>query len=1085
LLVLGLILFGTAFGVYARFLGWIDGLPQLPEEMLVRRADNEPFVVADRSRIENKLQQAFGGDCPESTTAYSIKLELPSKGIVLAASQYFIDPDGRVRLTPFSLATFKERPGEFPEINAVHCDIAYLEFDKPVKYLNEIGTRRIVACELASDPHLLSHDPRRGQVHIHNNRATPSAADDMVLETPGPVFYREASQPNLPPDKARPQIWTGAAVRLVDGRDQPQATTITAQGMQVYLAIESPDPPPGPGHKPKPRGSAVTGVRRVVLPSNVRMDLWMDPKDGFLTTGTAKAGTAATPQAAPAERRNVQITTLGPFTYDVLPDADRARFDRLPPTATQLPSCVQVVRPQVREPGAQLNDQLECDTLELQFAHKTVPDAPTAAAAAKPKPVAGADRPAIDWAHAWGQLVVLTSDEERLDARGTDLFHDARAKTTTLKGSPEMVAVKDGHEIHAPVLVLYGAESKEGQQAQARGAGYFRLRDQTGAEPRTVEARWRELMVYRKDNGRDLLTLTREAVFEDRANGQALRADQIKLLLAPDPKAADPKAAAAAKPPAKPEAATAARPLPQRLEALGHVTARSPELTVHDTEQLVLLFTDAPPPRPGTTPARAAAPPLNAYQAGKPAASASAPGGPPSAAVAPAAPGAAPRPAPPAPPARKPIDLAARSVQAFIIREGEQNQLDNVHCEDNVRVHQDPPTPQEKPIDMRGRTLRLKHKPEGNVLVVTGSPQAPGEVHMPDLSLLGPNITIDQVENTAEVLGIGSMRMASTTDFEGKKLSQPADLTVTWKEKMRFTGQHALFTGFVHAEQEDTSLLCQTMQVFLNRPVSLAQRTGEARAPGAAPASVDKVVCDNAGQPQPVSIEKSERDARGRLVHYQRLESGEVALYKEEGRMDAGRGIVRLLQLGPKGEPGVGPQRGGPDKRPPPGPAKPPEEEYKLTLVRYNGSMKVNNPNRTVHFFDDVEVLHLPADDPSLQHRVFDQIANKLPAGALYLHCSKLTVYSPKDAQGQTRQQMTAEGKASVQWQNEFYGIADVIKFDEASDKIILEGLDGNYAVVQKLRATANDNRIVAKKIIYNRKTGDWSTDRVFSISGN
>ena len=43
LLILGVVLFGAAFGVYLRFLGWIDGLPQLPDEFLGRRAETEPF----------------------------------------------------------------------------------------------------------------------------------------------------------------------------------------------------------------------------------------------------------------------------------------------------------------------------------------------------------------------------------------------------------------------------------------------------------------------------------------------------------------------------------------------------------------------------------------------------------------------------------------------------------------------------------------------------------------------------------------------------------------------------------------------------------------------------------------------------------------------------------------------------------------------------------------------------------------------------------------------------------------------------------------------------------------------------------
>ena len=41
--------------------------------------------------------------------------------------------------------------------------------------------------------------------------------------------------------------------------------------LRVYrLAIDPPDTAAAPSRKPKPRGSAVGGVRRVVLPANVR-----------------------------------------------------------------------------------------------------------------------------------------------------------------------------------------------------------------------------------------------------------------------------------------------------------------------------------------------------------------------------------------------------------------------------------------------------------------------------------------------------------------------------------------------------------------------------------------------------------------------------------------------------------------------------------------------------------------------------------------------------------------------------------------------------------------------------------------------
>jgi hypothetical protein len=102
-----MVLFGAAFGVYARVLGWIDGLPELPEELLVRRAPDERPLDLNVSPVEAKLQQAFGPNCMEATNKYNIKLEHRAMGIVLAAGDFGIDPDGRLNFWPFSLETFK------------------------------------------------------------------------------------------------------------------------------------------------------------------------------------------------------------------------------------------------------------------------------------------------------------------------------------------------------------------------------------------------------------------------------------------------------------------------------------------------------------------------------------------------------------------------------------------------------------------------------------------------------------------------------------------------------------------------------------------------------------------------------------------------------------------------------------------------------------------------------------------------------------------------------------------------------------------------------------------------------------------
>ena len=206
------------------------------------------------------------------------------------------------------------------------------------------------------------------------------------------------------------------------------------------------------------------------------MNLWTVPGEGFMNTGAKPPPPGAATSTQPADRSHVKITTPGQFTYDVLPDGDRARFERLPAAATLLPNCVRVVRPTGGGTGTELVDQIECDTLDLQFEPKAATESPRpASVVVKPKPAQEEDHQSIKWAHAWGQFVVITSDAEKLEAHGNDLVYDSQTKGSTLKGVPEMIALKEGHEIHAPELVMYGPEAQQGRHAEAQRRGLLSL----------------------------------------------------------------------------------------------------------------------------------------------------------------------------------------------------------------------------------------------------------------------------------------------------------------------------------------------------------------------------------------------------------------------------------------------------------------------------------------------------------------------------------------------------------------------------------------------------------------------------------
>jgi lipopolysaccharide export system protein LptA len=136
-------------------------------------------------------------------------------------------------------------------------------------------------------------------------------------------------------------------------------------------------------------------------------------------------------------------------------------------------------------------------------------------------------------------------------------------------------------------------------------------------------------------------------------------------------------------------------------------------------------------------------------------------------------------------------------------------------------------------------------------------------------------------------------------------------------------------------------------------------------------------------------------------------------------------------------------------------------------------------------FYGGVEMLHVPLERPD-QQPAFDVTVNRPPAGAVYLKAAQMKVYSAKDAAGVTRQQMEAQGKASVTYGDEFYGNGDSIKFDESKQLMKIESFGGGLATVTKLKARGNEpSKLRGRTIIYNRLADSFEVDGAYSITGN
>jgi hypothetical protein len=995
-----------AYFAYTQALGGVDGLTPLPEQYWP--TDKPPRHDDGRrpNSADLKLQQAFGEACPELQR--SVKLLLRDRTMVLAADNIDVDR-GSVLIQAFSLAIFKADPqGGFPDINTVTSKSARVEFDKPIKQLAEIADRKVVGAQLGE-----------GDILLTNNRKTLRRDDDLLVHTKGIMYY----------DAAKHYIWTDSEVELTDLQGKPEPMKVTARGLDVYLAADS-SPSAKPGQKSKDN---ITGVERICLRNTVRMDLWVDGKAGFLAAPRNANGNAATvpspASAAPApEKSKLVVTTSGPFSFDCR--TNLARFE-IPYGRSRYPENVEVIRE--HEQGKL--DHLLCDCLEIQFQKR-------AGTAPSDSPGGGME---IKSAHAFGKEIVLTSDSEQLIAYGDDLEYDAGKHRTILRGSSQMIASRQGNEIYARELWLDAPEKKEEQTAMAKGPGHIHLLDQDNGQ-RNVQAFWNDTLEYKKDGAYDCLTLTGAATFEDKEHAQRMQADRLRVWLEQG-RAGEPSG----------------RARPHHLDAKGHVTAESPDLIIKEpTDNLTVWFKDVPhgtlplADKPAATPATApiAVPsnPAKTVALDKSTKASTAQG----------TLTGLPRPLAPDPnnPAAKPkppMELSARGVTAYVLRDGNKSDLDQLACEGSVHVHQDPTGPDDRGTDIKGDILQLSHHADGAILIVNGNL---GQVQFDKLAILGPEVNIDQRGNTAWVNGPGAMRILTDTNFEGAKLAHPTELIIHWKESMYFDGRRAEFRRGVQAEQQTSRLLCENLQVSFDRPISLkeSEKSG-------ARAKVDKLVCD-----QSVQMEDLVRTG-GKLESYKRLVAPEVAIDNTDGTANVpGPGEVRTIQLstgdGPLASPPTRGQRAPPANRN----VKP---EPELTHVRFAGRMQVNNRQRTAYFYDHVEVIHVPSDQPDLRVDI-----DHPPPGCMYMRSEKLHVFTRVLPNGAKSQEMEAYRKVYVQAQ-EFSGNADVVKYDEAEDRIIFEAAEGSRVTLYRVRIPGSPpEKLIGKKIYYWRKTNTFKVEQ-------
>jgi hypothetical protein len=1127
-------------------LGRINTLPPLPEQYKVSRkgmpsGERTSKKPSGLTPLQKKLTAAFNPGCKE--LEWPFQLEMNAKNMVLAAINFKVVEDGRVKFSPMSLAIFgKNKDGRGVEINTLKCDEAYIRFDRRLSSLNpsEMNGRKIVEVQL------IGNSPAGNPIRIVNNRRTASDEDDLVVTiNTGPVYYIEKTQ----------LIRTSDFVHIRDGkylsrdgqRLVPPKADIYAKGMEMELTTASPPPRPGVFVAPKQKNESITGVKRIVLKENVIMNLCVNKGGGPFPgeePSPKRAKTAGSEKnAAPEEPSRIRIDSPGRFEYRLFKDHDEASFDA--PTETDMSTSPQDVMVQRINDEKIGYDMLVCKHLEMRIRRRNGDKADP-----KSPPSDGEQGFEIETVHATGPFVTLTSDAEKLNAHGNDFFHDTSKKLTILKGVPNMEANKEDNLIVAPMLTiqeipLADASNKKGlaskdnkksyQYVEASGPGSIDMMNKSTKE-RTTHAYWKERLISTRDGALDLLVLKGAARFKDDEHDQALQAEELRVWLLPDEQKPTVQAVAISDAKSGPrpsatekkdtEKGTASAPSsrrPHHIEALRNVFAHSKDMNVHDAARLVVLFTDVPealmpPSKDGDKPKTKSPPAVNPIAPLVPIANPQAAGVQPPSGVA-----AMPYPAGgtktqttnSAKPLQaetepNPIDLSARNIETKVLRCGERMALDHLwaeggaaeylHKRGGVRVRQKSNKAGEDGVDIEANTLDMTCTVNGNILVASGDL---ANLEMGKIKIIGPVVNVDQVSNKVWVEGAGAMCLQSNTTLENKPLEKPVPLTIHWNDDMVFQGSHASFRGGIQADQNEARLACQRLQVIFDRPISLKQGMRNDR-----PAKVKKLVADDEVRAEDQTI------VSGKLDKYQRLSGVSMTVESEtsdepSGSDDkatdsntivlSGPGSVRILQRG-SGELTAAP--GKPTaSRPPPASLGDDSQEMKLTEVRFENLMKANNRTNVATFWGSVRLLNMPGDDPRREVDFRDILSKELPKGVLYLNCNQLTVRTyrvpikeemnqditdknKRQIKYRTYQEMVATGQVVVQSQ-EFTAKCDRMIFNEEKDQIIFHGENGNEAVLSKVTVKGGRPLVFqSNKLIYRRSTGAVDGNKINSIRG-
>lgn len=387
----------------------------------------------------------------------------------------------------------------------------------------------------------------------------------------------------------------------------------------------------------------------------------------------------------------------------------------------------------------------------------------------------------------------------------------------------------------------------------------------------------------------------------------------------------------------------------------------------------------------------------------------------------------------PAPAMPRHLEIAGRVIEARVITEGMQGDVDRLTVEGNVRMAETQTAePSEKPLLVTGDRVHAldPSKPHASVSV-TGKP---AHFEARGIVLQGSNINMNGGTNRIWIEGPGRMDLLLPQEMTlsdapptGQPGAAPVPLVVKWKQGMTADGRTVQFEEEVEASSPNQQLRTDTMEIVFKRELRFGDM-GKHPKP-----EIDRLRCRGGVALESRSVEPGRQEQSS----VDRLQVPDLTANLVSGAMEAsGPGRATTVRRGGANFPGA--DLAGMSSR-----GKTPasvETEDQLSYLQVNFDRKIvgNFKERKMVFHGRVRAVYGPVAswDASLDP---DRSSTWGPHGVA-MRCDELSVTQiPTGVPNQRNVLLNAVGNMEVQSET-FTARGVRMSFEEAKGLLILEG---------------------------------------------